>query len=85
MHKLVATGRRGRRYACRGQVASGAGGGVRIGMVEGVERGAPVDFEPEGHVGARVEDRDRDLLERLLLKREISILSAVRWASRGGW
>jgi len=50
------------RGAQRGDAADALGGGVDIGMVEGVEGVAPVDLEFEALVGAGVEDRDRDLV-----------------------
>ena len=37
-----------------------AGGGVRVGVVEGMERVDAVDFELEGLVGVRVQNCDRD-------------------------
>jgi hypothetical protein len=48
------------RGAYWGDAANALGGGVGVGMVEGVEGGAAVDLELERLVGAGVEDRDRD-------------------------
>jgi hypothetical protein len=78
-------GHRPRRDGRAREAASGAGGGVDVGVVEGVEGGAAVDVELEGLAGAGVENRDGYLCKCLVQKDMTSIASLVRWASSRGW